>query len=180
MIKALKTFGAHSQHKLIALDAKSAISINKIVSIPKVRIFFSAISKMGDGPLWYAIMLLLPLFVTSGWQTSLQMLIFGIVGVASYKLIKAKTNRLRPYAKYPQITLGCPALDKWSFPSGHTLHAVGFSIILCSELPILLWVLPLFTALIAASRVILGLHFISDVLIGAALGAIFASAVIVI
>ena len=63
-----------------------------------------------------------------------------------------------------------PPLDKYSFPSGHTLHAVAFSTLLIAGLPQLAGFLITFTLLVALSRMVLGLHYPSDVLIGALLG----------
>ena len=63
-----------------------------------------------------------------------------------------------------------PPLDKYSFPSGHTLHAVAFSTLLIASLPQLAGLLVAFTLLVALSRMILGLHYPSDVVIGALLG----------
>ena len=65
-------------------------------------------------------------------------------------------------------------LDEFSFPSGHTLHAVSFSLIALAYFPVLMPILLPFTLLVALSRVVLGLHYPSDViaatLIGCALG----------
>jgi undecaprenyl-diphosphatase len=62
-------------------------------------------------------------------------------------------------------------LDRFSFPSGHTLHAVSFTIILCSALPWAAWLLVPAAILIALSRMVLGLHYPTDVVAGGALGA---------
>ena len=62
------------------------------------------------------------------------------------------------------------SLDEYSFPSGHAMHAVAYSVLLgvyYPEFTPLLWG---FTALVALSRVVLGLHYPSDVVIGAAIG----------
>jgi undecaprenyl-diphosphatase len=68
-----------------------------------------------------------------------------------------------------------PPLDEFSFPSGHTLQAVSFTIVALAWYPHLAPLLLGFTTLIGASRVILGLHYPSDVLaailIGSGLGA---------
>ena len=71
--------------------------------------------------------------------------------------------------------LGERPLDVFSFPSGHTLQAVLFTIMLGSQVPMMLWLLLPFTLLIALSRLVLGLHYPTDVLVGACIGATFAS-----
>lgn len=50
-------------------------------------------------------------------------------------------------------------LDEFSFPSGHTLHAVAFSLVAMAHYPVLAWALVPFTASVAVSRVVLGLHY---------------------
>jgi undecaprenyl-diphosphatase len=66
-------------------------------------------------------------------------------------------------------------LDEFSFPSGHTLHAVVFSTVVTAYYPPLGWLVWPFTALVAASRLVLGLHYVSDVLAGALIGASIAA-----
>jgi undecaprenyl-diphosphatase len=65
-------------------------------------------------------------------------------------------------------------LDHFSFPSGHTLHAVLFTVMLGVSFPLLLPVMIPFMLLVAASRVVLGLHYPTDVMVGAAIGATLA------
>jgi undecaprenyl-diphosphatase len=69
---------------------------------------------------------------------------------------------------------GTPALDRYSFPSGHTLHAVSFTILATASFPQLTWLLAPFATLVAASRVVLGLHYPTDVAAGALIGALLA------
>ncbi|MEK7737966.1 MAG: phosphatase PAP2 family protein, partial [Pseudomonadota bacterium] len=67
---------------------------------------------------------------------------------------------------------------RFSFPSGHTLHAVSFTLVASAAYPVLAPSLWLYTALVALSRPVLGLHYPSDVLAGAAIGALLAQLVL--
>ena len=49
--------------------------------------------------------------------------------------------RERPFIRHPAITLEMPPLDRYSFPSGHTLHAVCFTWQAVAHFPALAWVL---------------------------------------
>jgi undecaprenyl-diphosphatase len=94
-----------------------------------------------------------------------------LTGLGIYTLLKARIGRERPYAVYAErIFCAMPPLDRYSFPSGHTLHAVCFTGIACAYLPALAWVLVPFALLVALSRLVLGLHYPTDVLAGALIG----------
>jgi undecaprenyl-diphosphatase len=141
-----------------------------------VRQFFCFISRLGDGVLWYTLMLLLPLaFGERGLKAAIVMAVTGATGLMLYKFLKARLVRERPFIRFAGIEAGTPPLDRYSFPSGHTLHAVAFTIVAVFYFPMLAWMLVPFAALVAASRVILGLHYPTDVLAGGAIGAILAA-----
>ena len=72
------------------------------------------------------------------------------------------------------ITCNARPLDQFGFPSGHPLHAVAFTAIAIAYYPRLAFLLIPFTFLVALSRMVLGLHYPSDVLAGAAIGAAIA------
>ena len=99
----------------------------------------------------------------------------AVAGIAIYKQLKHRLIRERPYINHRAISCGTAPLDRYSFPSGHTLHAVNFTILFHQLEPLLTTVTLPFAALVAASRVILGLHYPSDVVAGAALGAALGS-----
>lgn len=146
-----------------------------------IRATFKTVSRLGDGIFWYVLMAVMPLIVWAdgrsieqGLRISLEMLAAGAFGLLLYKALKKKLVRERPYIGLIGIECAMPPLDRYSFPSGHTLHAVTFTAIAISHVPELAVVLVPFALMVAASRVVLGLHYPTDVLAGAALGALIA------
>jgi undecaprenyl-diphosphatase len=166
--------------KITALDLALCLRANRACVYGPMRMLFAGVSWLGDGKFWYGLMLALPLLHgRAGFAVSLQMALAGAAGLGLYRYIKRRTHRPRPFMAHTAVVRGAAALDEFSFPSGHTLHAVLFTLIVCAAFPYTAWVLAPFTALVAASRIVLGLHYPTDVLLGAALGAglAFASAV---
>jgi undecaprenyl-diphosphatase len=133
------------------------------------------VSRLGDGVIWYALLLSLPLLHgRAALRPVLVMALIGFIGVVLYKLLKHTLVRERPFITHSGISLHGAPLDRYSFPSGHTLHAVAITWQAVAHFPELGWVLVPFTSLVAASRVVLGLHYPTDVLVGAAIGGLLA------
>ncbi len=152
---------------------------NRYASIELVRGFFAVISRLGNGVFWYVLMLVLPvIYGQSAIETSIVMAATGLIGVTIYKLLKNNLVRQRPCIHHVAIQQGTAMLDLYSFPSGHTLHAFSFTIIAVNTFPELGIVLVPFTLLIAASRVVLGLHYPSDVVVGALIGTSLATTMV--
>ncbi|MAR91400.1 MAG: phosphatase PAP2 family protein [Pseudomonadales bacterium] len=155
------------------VDAVYCLRLNRWIRDALVHRFFSAISRLGDGVLWYALMLLFPVFLGArGFVVTALMILMAAWGVYIYRVIKKRSMRPRPFVSYRCIQQGARTLDYYSFPSGHTMHAVGFAILLTYTVPMLGFVLIPFAALTGLARVVLGLHYPSDVFMGATLGAV--------
>lgn len=134
---------------------------------------FGVVSRLGDGWLWYGLITALAIGGGDrGRHAALQMAGTGIVAWLLYRTLKRRTRRPRPFRVHREVIAHAAPLDEFSFPSGHTLHAVSFGIIAAGWFPVLVLPLTLFAVLVAMSRVVLGLHYPSDVLAGAALGAV--------
>ncbi len=162
-------------HRMHDLDTDLCLCLNRTSRHLFVRRIFRLVSRLGDGLFWYAVMLgILLAQPEDGWMPVLHMAIAGASGTLLYKAIKGKTLRPRPFEVNQAIAIGIAPLDRFSFPSGHTLHAVAFSAVALTYFPALSWLLVPFTLMVAASRVVLGLHYPSDVLAGAAIGALIA------
>lgn len=149
--------------------------LNRGASLPIPRRMFQMASRLGDGIIWYLLIFSLPaLYGGPAAKPAVIMAFTGILGVVLYKLLKRVFVRERPFITHSSIYLAGAPLDRYSFPSGHTLHAVSFAWQASAHFPELAWVLVPLAALIAGSRVVLGLHYPTDVLVGALIGAALA------
>jgi undecaprenyl-diphosphatase len=158
--------------RILRLEQDVCVALNRSSKRRAVGAFFAAVSRLGDGVVWYSLMALMALTQGEyGLNAAAVMAASGLCGVCIYKLLKSRLVRERPFISYPEdIHAGCAPLDRYSFPSGHTLHAVMFTIIAVAWFPALAAVLVPLTVLIGLSRIILGLHYPTDVIIGALIG----------
>ncbi|WP_432455968.1 MULTISPECIES: phosphatase PAP2 family protein [unclassified Agarivorans] len=90
-----------------------------------------------------------------------------------YLLLKQVFRRDRPQA----LPVFIRPSDRFSFPSGHSAGAFVMASCIAQVFPT--WGMFAFTwaSLIACSRVLLGVHFISDVVAGAGLGLLIVSSI---
>jgi undecaprenyl-diphosphatase len=147
------------------------LRFNRATRQQSLERLFAMVSRLGDGGFWYGLMgLLLMCQGLTALPALARMLVVGVVGLTLYRWLKASINRLRPCDCEQEIRVTVPPLDRYSFPSGHTLHAVAFSMVTVFHYPGLAWVVLPFTLLVALSRLVLGLHYPSDVLAGGLLG----------
>lgn len=125
----------------------------------------------GDGWLWYAFGLILlwcggeQRFVAIGAAGS-----SAVAGILLFRALKRTSRRKRPCEIEPHCWASILPPDKYSFPSGHTITAFAVAISVGLFYPYLQGCLLAAAFLIATSRIILGMHFLSDVLAGATIG----------
>jgi undecaprenyl-diphosphatase len=163
--------------ELLRWDRALCVQLNGALRYEPLLRALRGLSWLGNGIFWYALMLaLLAIHRGEAVLPVLHLAFVGAVCTGSYKMLKRGTLRPRPFQAMRSIAAGAPVLDAFSFPSGHTLHAVAFTLVACAYYPALAAILVPFTLLTAASRVVLGLHYPSDVLAGAAIGAAVALA----
>ncbi len=146
--------------------------LNRSAERRAVRNYFQVVSRLGDGAIWYALLVLLPwVYGAQAIRPVISMAAVALVGLGAYKILKRIFVRERPFITHPAISLAAAPLDRYSFPSGHTLHAVAFSWQTIAHFPEWAWLLVPLACSIALSRVVLGLHYPTDVLVGAGMGA---------
>ena len=106
------------------------------------------------------------------WRPDIQLLFIGIVFTAVAVLVlKFSIKRPRPEGDWGQIYRSS---DPHSFPSGHAARATMLTLLMLLSGNIWLGLLMIFwTLLVAAARVGLGVHYLSDIIAGIAIGIMF-------
>ena len=131
---------------------------------------FRVASRLGDWPLWVVVGLVL---LCAGYAEAIALLLGSAsvtLSIVLFKFLKHLTGRPRPLETYGGLTALMAPPDKFSFPSGHTMTAFAVWGSFVLTLPWLApWILPM-AVLIGLSRIFLGLHYPTDVLMGAILG----------
>ncbi|MEM9385309.1 MAG: phosphatase PAP2 family protein [Pseudomonadota bacterium] len=163
--------------RLIEAEVSLCRGLNGLSNIAIARSVFWLASRLGDGVFWYVLMLVLPVaYGRAGLITTVQMALTGMVGVLLYRWMKGRFVRERPHVSHESIRAVARQLDQYSFPSGHTLHAVCFTVLCLASFPELASLLIPFAILVGLSRPVLGLHYPSDVLAGSVVGWTLAAA----
>ena len=138
-----------------------------------IRVWMICATRGGDGWLWYAMGLIVLLFGGAHrFEAVGAAAASSAAGIFLFIKLKRICNRRRPSAIATHCWATLLPPDQFSFPSGHTITAFAVAIPLGIFYPSLMIGL-LFCALsIACSRILLGLHFLSDVLAGCAIGVV--------
>ena len=111
-----------------ALEIRVCLRVNGYGRPERVPRFFAAVSRLGDGWAWLVLGLAaLALHGPAALPVMLRALAAAATGVGIYRLLKQRLVRERPFVASDQIHYLTPPLDRYSFPSGHTLHAVCFT-----------------------------------------------------
>jgi undecaprenyl-diphosphatase len=136
------------------------------------RLFMIGATRMGDGWLWYAVGVVILLF---GGATRFRAVgsagLAVLLGIALFSFLKKASRRPRPCELEPHCWSMILPPDQFSFPSGHSITAFAIAMCLGAYYQDLQICLLAAAICIAASRIILGMHFLSDVLAGSAIGA---------
>jgi undecaprenyl-diphosphatase len=158
---------------LSAPDYKLMRRLNRWRAPRWVRWWMLLATKAGDGWLWGAVGAALFCSSDALRFRALEAAACAVgAGIVTFHKIKRRICRPRPRDLEPHCWAYLATNDQFSFPSGHTTTAFAVALSIGSFYPEIMPALLLLAANVAASRVILGMHFLSDVLAGAGMGAL--------
>lgn len=161
--------------KMTAYDTRA---LYWVVSRPNARQAANMarlVSRLGDGPLYAALGALLALIDTAlGPNFLMHGLLAFLVELPLYLLLKNTIRRSRPADALDSLSAFIKPSDKFSFPSGHTAAAFVMATLLTAFYPLCGPIVFPLAIMIGLSRVMLGVHFPSDIAAGAVLGSLCA------
>jgi len=128
------------------------------------------VSRMGDGPLYCVVGVFLALLGgNAGFEFFLCALMAFMIEIPVYLLLKNTIKRDRPFKAMGVSAYIVPS-DKFSFPSGHTAAAFVMASMTWAFFPEYFIPVTFIALAIGISRLLLGVHYFTDILAGACLG----------
>jgi undecaprenyl-diphosphatase len=160
-----------SLRSLLEMDARFSAQLRVAEKPGMLRNFAIFLAHSGDSWFWGLALILGWFFSKAALRQWEVVEFFGILGLAGVVLaIKFLVRRERPQGEWGSIYRNT---DPHSFPSGHAARAFLIAVVASALAPlwlvILLWI---WAPLVSLARVSMGVHYLSDVIAGAILGAL--------
>ena len=164
---------------LLARDAEISARMRIAEQPGKLRTLAALLAHSGDSWFWGLGLGLLALLRPGFWRMwALTLLAVIVVAAVLVLTIKFRVRRNRPEGEWGQIYR---STDPHSFPSGHAVRAVMLAVLTLGIGPFWLGVLlAVWAPLVALARVAMGVHYLSDVLVGGVLGLLIGLAALAI
>jgi len=156
---------------LLALDARLSDRLRVAEQPGALRTFSAFCAHSGDSWFWGAGLVLMWFLAAGAWKPWAIIQLAGIsVLAALVMLTKFTIRRRRPAGSWGTIYR---TADPHSFPSGHAARSFFLAIVASglgpAWLALILWV---WAPLVALARIVMGLHYVSDVLAGVVVGVV--------
>ena len=158
-------------HHVTPVEAQLMERFCSLRSFSWLTCLFKIASRLGDGSLWIATGIgLLAIGTPLAHSVAAAASLSVFASIVLFMCVKNLIGRPRPYEAWTKLTCLMAAPDKFSFPSGHTMTAFAVWGALFVGMPALSQVYLGIAIIIGMSRVFLGLHYPTDVIVGAVLG----------
>jgi undecaprenyl-diphosphatase len=168
---ALRTAALSVRTLIETQDHRLMLRVHRWTAPRWIRVWMIYATRGGDGWLWYALGVWLLLAGPSGAALAVaESLLAATAGIVVFLKLKRWSGRRRPCALQPHCWSTLLPPDQFSFPSGHTITAFAVCTPLWLWRPELAPALGFCAASVALSRILLGMHFLSDVIAGAGIG----------
>ena len=166
-----------ARRKLLKLDQTWSRRLSIAERPGPLRDLAILFSHSGDSWFWAAGLALLWLLGDSDWKARDVILAAGVfITALTVLIIKFSVRRQRPAGEWGRIYR---STDPHSFPSGHAARAVMLGVVAIGIGPAWFgWILAIWAPLVILSRVAMGVHYLSDVIAGALLGAALGAGVL--
>lgn len=124
--------------------------------------------RLGDGYAWilFIAFIIYKIGLNAFWPILGRALCSFLVALAVYEIVKLSVKRPRPFAANSKIKAEVPPLDKYSFPSGHTMNNLAVASAVFYSVPAYGWVMLLLPLTWGLLRVYYGVHWLSDIVCG--------------
>ncbi len=156
------------RHRIQTLEVSALVAVQQATDFRGMLLAAHALSRVGEHAAGWLLVGALGTTLDRPRRREWAGATTGVLGAhAASVVLKRVARRLRPLDEQVRVRTGTPS--RWSFPSSHasstTAAALGFGAVLRRRSP---WAL---VPAMAVSRLVLGVHYPSDVLAGIALGA---------
>ncbi len=136
-----------------------------------VRWWMLLATRAGDGWLWGMIGLAVLLSSDSERFRAIEAAGCAVaIGIVLFHKVKRMVGRIRPRDIEPHCWAHIVTRDKFSFPSGHSTTAFAVALSLGSFYPEIMPILLVLAINVAVSRIVIGMHYLSDVVVGSGMG----------
>lgn len=155
-------------------DARVLLYIQENIRHEKMHIFWKSVTFLGDAGWFWIVLAVLLLFPKKTRKAGITALLaLGMGALLTNVLLKNLVARPRPYDAWAALIPLVKRLSDYSFPSGHTCASFASAFVYYRMLPRKYGLAAIvLAALIALSRLYLGMHYPTDVLAGFLVGSL--------
>lgn len=137
-----------------------------------IRVSMLLMSRLGNGWVWYSLGIIILLCGGQDrYRAFFASAVAALVCILLFQCVKPLSRRRRPCEIEPHCWAVLAPPDRFSFPSGHAMTSFAIAVTVGGFYPQCQPCLLAIAALIAVSRIIVGMHFLTDIIVGAMIGA---------